>query len=107
MSGLKISISDEQSAKQWLAQVQEINLDYRKAMTEATECLTNMKDFADGTIVDELVQFGTDLLNAAEATFHAIDEIADTVNSVLGFVGNFLEGAVGGIAKLAAKTLNR
>lgn len=104
---LVISIKDEASSKQWLEMVREINSDYHIAMADASECLIDMKDFADGTAVDEFVKYGTDLLNAAEVTFKAIDEIADTVNKVLGFATKFTEGAVGGIAKLLSKTLGK
>lgn len=102
---VQIAIKDEQTAKQWLAMVQDINTDYQKAMTDAAETLINMQEFADGTLVDNFVKYGNDLLNAAQTTFNAIDAIADTVNNILGKVGNFVEGAVGGIGKLVSKVL--
>lgn len=105
MAELKIAIKDEQTAKQWLALVQDINTDYLKAMTDASETMINMKDFADGTMVDEFYKYGTDLLNAAEVTYKAVDSIADTVNTILSKVSNFVEGATGGIGKLISKVL--
>lgn len=107
MADVKVSIKDEQSAKQWLAQVQEINQDYYNAMADASETLINMKDFADGTLVDDFVEFGNELLTAAKSTFDAIDTIADTVNKVLSFAQNFVENAVSGIGKLASTVLGR
>lgn len=104
---LQIAIKDEQTAKQWLAMVQDINTDYRKAMTDASETMINMQDFAEGTMVDEFVKYGTDLLNAAETTFEAIDTIADTVNKILGAVGQFVSSAVSGIGKLASTILGQ
>lgn len=105
MADVKVSIKDEQSARQWLAMVQEINQDYHQAMADAAETLIDMQEFADGTLVDDFVKFGTDLLNAAEQTYKAIDSIADTVNKVLSIAKNFVEGAVGGIGKLVGKVL--
>lgn len=102
---VQIAIKDEQAAKQWLAMVQDINTDYQKAMTDAAETIINMQDFADGTLVDDFVKYGNDLLNAAQTTFEAIDAIADTVNDILGKVGNFVSNAVSGIGKLASKIL--
>lgn len=102
---VQIAIKDEQTAKQWLAMVQDINTDYLKAMTDAGETMINMKDFAEGTVVDDIVKYGTDLCDAAQKTFDAIGTIADTVNKVLSVVGNFVEGAAGGIGKLASKIL--
>ena len=103
MADVKIGIKDENSAKQWLAMVQEIDSDYLRAVADASETLINLKDFADGTLVDDFVKFGTDLLNAAEATYKAISEIATTVNKVLSAAQKFTENAVSGIAKLATK----
>lgn len=102
---VQIAIKDEQTAKQWLDMVRDINTDYYKAMTDAAETMVNMKDFADGTMVDEFYKYGTDLLNAAEVTYKAVDNIADTVNTILSKVSNFVEGAVGGIGKLVSKVL--
>lgn len=104
-SNVQISVKDEQSARKWLEMVQDINTDYQKAMTDAAETLINMQDFADGTLVDEFVKYGTDLLNAAQKTYEAIDTIADTVTNILNKVNNFVEGAVGGIGKLIGKVL--
>ena len=100
---LQIAVKDEQTAKQWLAMVQDINTDYQKAMTDAAETLINMQDFAEGTLVDDFVKYGTDLMNAAQATFKAIDSIADTVNNILSKVSNFVTDTVSGIGKLAGK----
>ena len=102
---VQIAVKDEQTAKQWLSMVQDINTDYLKAMTDAGETMINMKDFAEGTLVDDFVKYGTDLCNAAQQTFDAIGTIADTVNKILSVVGNFVEGAVGGIGKLVGKIL--
>lgn len=104
-SNVQVSVKDEASARKWLEMVQDINTDYQKAMTDAAETLINMQDFADGTMVDEFVKYGTDLLNAAQKTYEAIDTIADTVNNILSKVTNFVEGAVGGIGKLIGKVL--
>ncbi|MBQ6825012.1 MAG: hypothetical protein IJP27_10185 [Clostridia bacterium] len=104
---VQISIKDDQSAKQWLSMVQAINDDYYKAMQEASETLTSMQDFADGTLVDDFYEFGTNLLNAAEATSNAINEIADTVTNILGKVQNFLGEATGIIGSAVGKILGR
>ena len=102
---ITVIIKEETSAKQWLAMVQDINTDYQKAMTDAAETMTNMKEFAEGTLVDEYVKYGDKLLAAAKTTFDAIDAIADTVNTILNKVNNFVTQAVSGIGELASKVL--
>ena len=88
----QVSIKDQESAMKWLMTVQALNEDYHQAMQEASDTLKTMGDFAEGNIVDDFVDFGTNLLNAAEATFKAIDSIADTVKNVLSTVDKFKEG---------------
>lgn len=103
----QISIKDEQSAKQWLAMVNEINEDYFTAMKEAGDTLTDMQNFADGTLVDDFVQFGTDILNLAESTYNAIGAIADTVNKVLDTVKNFSTDVISGITSAVGKIFGK
>ena len=107
MAQVQISIKDEQSAKNWLAMVQEINEDYFTAMKEAGDCLTDMQNFADGTLVDDFVNLGTDILNAAQVTFEAVDAIADTVTNILNTVKNFSENVVGAIGGAVSKIFGK
>ncbi len=106
-SNVQISIKDEQTARQWLQMVQAINEDYFTAMKDAGDTLSDMQNFADGTLVDDFVQFGTDILNAAQTTFNTIDAIADTVNSVLDKVKNFTSDIVGGISSAVGKIFGK
>ena len=95
-----IAIKDAMSARAWLKKVEKINEDYRVAMKDAGDCLTDMQNFAEGTLVDDLVNYGTALLNAAEKTFEAINTIGKTVNGILDKIGEFSEGVVSGIKNL-------
>lgn len=91
--GVQISVSEEKAANDWLGNVMLINEDYHQAMQEAGETLVDMQNFADGTMVDELVNLGSTMLDAAKKTFDAINTIADTVKQALGLLGGFVEGA--------------
>ena len=97
---VKVQIKDEASARQWLSKVTLINEDYHEAMKQAGETLEDMQNFADGTMVDEFVDLGSKILTAADATFQAIDAIADTVNTFLGSVGSFVSDALGVISNV-------
>ena len=101
MANVQVAIKDEASARQWLAMVEGINQDYFQAMKDAADCLQDMQNFADGTLVDEFVNFGSAMLTAADKTFDTIKVIAETVNNVLGKVKDFAEGVVGGIKTIA------
>lgn len=97
----QISVKDPASARQWLNTVTTINQDYFSAMEGAANTLETMTEFMEGTMVDELANTGTKLLNAAKTTYDAIDKIADTVNTVLDTVKNFSENILGGISGVA------
>ena len=104
-SNVQISIKDNESATRWRDQVTDINEAYHQAMKDAAQTLIDMDEFAEGTLVDEFVKYGNDLLNAANNTFDAVKAIADTVNTILSTVTNFVESTVGGIGKLVGKVL--
>lgn len=105
MAEITISIKDEQTAKQWLTMVEDLNSDYQQAMHDAGQTLVDVQEFSEGTMVDELVKYGTDLMNAAETTFTAIAEISGTVNTVLSKVNDFVQNTLGGLGKLASAVL--
>ena len=102
---VQIAIKDEQSARNWLAMVEDLNTDYQQAMHDAGQTLVDVQEFSEGTTVDELVKYGTNLMNAAETTFNAISEISSTVNTVLGKVNDFVQNTLGGLGKLASTVL--
>lgn len=105
MADLQIKVKDSASANAWLQKIMLLNEDYHAAMAEASETLTSVKDFSDGTMVDEIYNFGSGLLSAAETTFSAINTIAETVTSVISTVKNFESDVVSGIGRLAGSLL--
>lgn len=90
---MQISISNEQAAQAWLREVQAINEDYKVAMEDAAHTLESMNEFASGTLVDDIVNLGHDLLVAGQQISQGIDQIADTVAGVVGKVGEFIDNA--------------
>ncbi len=90
---MQISIGNEAAARAWLEEVRGINEDYRVAMEEAANTLSSMNEFASGTLVDDIVSLGHDLLNAGQTIFQGIDQIADTVGNLVVAVGNFVDEA--------------
>ena len=92
---VQISIKDRDSAMQWLSKVNLLNEEYHQAMTDAGQTLVDSKDFADGTMVDEFYNLGTNILGAAQKTFEAIGAIADVVTQTVSIVEQFTSGIVG------------
>ena len=97
---VKVSVKDEASARAWLGEVVLLNEEYHERMKEAGATLEDMQNFADGTMVDDFVDLGSSILTAADATFDAINKIADTVNTVINKTSEFVSGALGVIGKV-------
>ena len=104
---ITISIKEPAVANQWLQTVNAINEDYNTAMKDAGDTLKSMSDFCEGTIVDELVNYGTAICDAGQATFQAINAIADTVTSILDKVNNFTSDVVGSIGSALGKVFGK
>lgn len=98
-----ISIKDRTEALKWLDVVKGINEDYKIAMKEAGETLVDMENFCEGTIVDDLVNYGHSMINAAEAIFNTIGTISETVNSVLDYVDNLKDNITSAFASTIKK----
>ncbi len=101
MADTKISIKDRDTAMAWLREIEGLNMDYQTAMSEAGETLVDMENFAEGTMVDELVDAGSKILTAGKATYDAINSIGQTVITVLDVVGEFASGAMSLFTKVA------
>ena len=94
---MNISIKDQAAALSWLNQITLLNEEYHAEMQDAGRTLQQTKEFAEGTVVDELVNLGSSSLDAAQKTFEAIDAIAQTVEKVCSIVGGWQEGIIGKI----------
>ena len=103
---MQINIKDRDSATAWLNKVEQTNEKYHNAMRDAGECLSTMSDFCDGTIVDEIVKYGTTMMNAAQKTFEGLSLISGTVNKILDTVTNFTENVVGALGSILGKGFN-
>lgn len=100
MADVNIALKDESSAIAWRDEVVKTDEEFKLAMQEAGKVLQEVKEFGDGTLVDEFYNLGTNLLNAGEKVFNAINEISTTVNTVLKKAGNFVGNVADGIKKV-------
>ena len=84
-----------------------LNEEYHAEMQDAGQTLQQTKEFAEGTVVDELVDLGSSSLDAAQKTFEAIDAIAQTVEKVCSIVGDWQEGIIGKIGGAISSLFGR
>lgn len=94
---INIHIIDDKAANDWKNAVLDTNEDFRKVMADAAQALQAAKDCGEGTIVDELFELGTNVLNTSQQVCNALNEISTVVNNILGGLANFVTNAVGAI----------
>lgn len=94
---INIHIIDDGAAKDWTRDVLATNEEFRKVMDGAAQALQAAKDCGEGTIVDELYELGTNVMNSASKVFNKLNEISSVVNTILGGLSNFVSNAVGAI----------
>ena len=100
---MQFNIKDEAAARRWLEEVRGIHEDYFTAMKEAGQTMENVKEVADGTLVDEIVNSGVRIMDVAQKTFTTIDKIAETVTSFVDKIKNFSDNVAEGIGSVAKK----
>ncbi len=86
----KIHMHDEASAKAWLAEVEALN-------DETKETVKEIKEMADGSLIDELVVGGEKLMKAAEVLSGTMNEFTKLVNGIIGKAKEVLNDALKGV----------
>ncbi len=80
---MNISISDAEAAEIWKQEVEQEIEETKTLLDRVGKALQAVKDDANGTIVDEIYDYGTKFLTFA-------NEVQKGMTSVLNVVGNFL-----------------
>jgi len=88
---VQISVKDEDSARRWLASVQAINEDYSATMQEVAQAISDLRDCAEGNLIDEFYFLSRDLLRAGMSVYDEMEQLVDTVNEILGTIHAFVD----------------
>ena len=89
MTDVKIAIKDEASARAWLNTITLLNEDYYDQMTGAADLLIDMENVAEGPIIDDCVDLGNRIREAAKRTYDAMAAIETNVTTAINKVKEF------------------
>ena len=95
-----LEIIDEGEAKVWMAEVERLNQDTQKLLTEVGQALQQVRDDADSTIVDELYDWGTRMITASTEIFKGMTELYNAVDSIVKKVSDVIENGLGTVKNI-------
>lgn len=91
---MQIAIKDRSEAQAWQNTADALNARAQEAVKRAAQIVQEIKDMADGTLIDELFELGGALSNGAARLFEAMNAILDVVNNLLNAIENFKNEAI-------------
>ena len=100
MTDVKIAIKDEASARAWLSTIMMLNEDYYQHMTGAADLLIDMENIAEGSIIDDCVDLGSRIREAAKRTYDAMATIENNVLTAINKVKEFSSEASNTISRV-------
>lgn len=90
---MQIAMEGRESAEQWKKDAQALNDRTESLLNDVSELLKSVKDFSDGTLVDEIFDLGTNLVNATRTLMEGMNQIFNVVNGLLDFLQQLFTGA--------------
>ena len=100
-----IALQGRGDAKAWCQRAEGLNHRTEELLKKVGETLKSIEEFADGTIIDELVTFGNRVCTAATKVMEVMQQILNVVNDLLDKIGEFAENVVKTVADVAGKIL--
>lgn len=93
MAFSNLGIKDADEAKLWKQDVERLNQDVQQLLQEMGETLQQVRDDADSSIVDELYDWGTNIVKASNEVLKGMNEICNFVHGLVGKLTELLSGA--------------
>lgn len=87
----KLSITSEAAAMQWKAAVYDLNEETKQLLDLVGNALKEVQDGADSSIVDEIVHYGTQIMEGSQKIFDGMKQLFDVVGSILNAMKDVLE----------------
>lgn len=88
---MKIAVKDRAEAESWKVDCEDLNRRAEEAVKKAAQIVKEIKEMADGTLIDELFELGGTLSSVAVKLFEAMNKILETVNSLLNAIEDLIE----------------
>ena len=88
---MQIAMEGREAADQWKRDTQNLNDRTDKLLREVSTLLQTVKDFSDGTLVDEIFNLGSTVIDATTKLMEGLNQIFGVVDQLLGLLGNLFE----------------
>ena len=90
---MQIRMEGRDAAMNWKSRAEELNQRTERLLTDVSNLLKSVRDFSEGTLVDEIYDVGTTLVTTTTKLMEGMNKIYDVVNGLLNFFTNFITGA--------------
>lgn len=90
---MRIAINGKNAALAWQDRARQLNEETDRLLKEVSSTLQSVRQFSEGTLVDEIVDLGDKLVTATTKLMQGMNGIFDVVNSLLNFLENLITGS--------------
>lgn len=90
---MQIKMEGRQAAEQWKARAQSLNERTDALLKDVSNLLQSVREFSEGTLVDEIYDLGTNLITATTKLMEGMNKIYDVVNGLLNFLAQLFTGS--------------
>ncbi len=90
---MQIAIEGRDAAKNWEAKAKDLNERTDSTLKDVSNLLKSVRDFSEGTLVDEIYDVGTTLVTATTKLMEGMNKIFDVVHGLLNFFAGFFQNA--------------
>lgn len=90
---MRIEMEGRQAADEWKRDAERLNQDTQKLLNQVSDLLKSVREFSEGTLVDEIYDLGTNLVTATTKLMEGMNKIYDVIDGLLKFLAQLFTGS--------------
>ena len=90
---MQIAMEGREAATNWEERARALNENTERTLGEVSTLLQSVQYFSEGTLVDEIVDLGTNVITTTTALMQGMNKIYDVISGILGFFTNLFTNA--------------
>ena len=90
---MQIAMEGRDAAKNWEARARALNDSTENTLKDVSNLLQSVRNFSEGTLVDEIYDFGTNLITTTTKLMAGMNKIYDVISGLLSFFTNLFQSA--------------
>lgn len=90
---MQITMEGREAANNWEDRARALNDNTERTLGEVSTLLQSVQYFSEGTLVDEIVDLGTNVITTTTALMQGMNKIYDVISGLLGFLANLFTEA--------------